>query len=378
MRVLPILTAMIVSVVLYALVMEREALSVFASGQSAGPRSEPQAEQVAAPPPAAETAPDTRRVPVLARMVQAQSVDNAVLLRGRTEAARSVEVRAETSGRVVSEPLRRGAYVNTGDVLCKLDEGTRRATLAEAQARLTEAELNARNAERLTEGGFASETRAVAARAALQGASAGVEAAMREIERLELRAPFPGLLEADAAELGALLQPGTLCATVIQLDPMRLVGFVAETDVDRIDVGAMAGGRLSSGREVVGRVTFLARSADPLTRTFRVEVSVANPDLAIRDGQTVEMLVQTDGVSAHLLPGSALTLDDDGRLGVRIAEGIDDGDSRARFVPVTVIRDTASGIWVRGLPDRAALIVLGQEYVTDGVALDVTLQDPAQ
>ena len=39
----------------------------------------------------------------------AQAIDNAVLLRGRTEAARQVDVRAETSGLVSSEPLRKGA-----------------------------------------------------------------------------------------------------------------------------------------------------------------------------------------------------------------------------------------------------------------------------
>nr|WP_276612525.1 HlyD family efflux transporter periplasmic adaptor subunit [Pseudorhodobacter turbinis] len=91
---------------------------------------------------------------------------------------------------------------------------------------------------------------------------------------MTLSAPFDGLLETDTAELGALLQPGSSCATVIQLDPIKMVGFLAETDVDKVSVGAMAQARLASGREAVGRVTFLSRSADPLTRTFRVEVTV--------------------------------------------------------------------------------------------------------
>jgi multidrug efflux system membrane fusion protein len=370
--------------------MQRDALALFASGQpaaavsaegGAAPDAASGAASGAAPvataaadPAAAGQDGPARRVSVVGQVLRAQSIDDAVLLRGQTAASREVEVRAETAGRIVSEPLRRGAFVNAGDVLCRLDPGTRAAALAEAEARLSDATLGARNAERLTEGGYGSETRVLAARAALQSAEAGVEAARREIERLEIRAPFAGLLEDDAAELGALLQPGGLCATVTQLDPIRLVGYVPEAEVDRVAPGAMAGGRLASGREVVGRVTYVSRIADPQTRTFRTEVTVPNAALDIRDGQTVEMLIRTEGVEAHLVPGSALTLDDDGRLGVRVV----DEDSRARFVPVGVLRDTVDGMWVSGLPPEVTLIVLGQEYVTDGVPVDVTLRSATE
>jgi multidrug efflux system membrane fusion protein len=47
-------------------------------------------------------------------------------------------------------------------------------------------------------------------------------------------------------------------------------------------------------------VTFLSRSADEQTRTFRVEITVPNPDVTIRDGQTADILIQTEGTSAHL------------------------------------------------------------------------------
>ena len=361
MRLISILIAALVAGALYLLVMERDLVA----GLSGAAQSTPE------PATAAETATAPQAVPVLARRITVQPVEDAVRLRGRTEAARSVEVRAETTGRVVSEPLRRGAFVNQGETLCRLDPGTRMQALAEAEARQAEAELNARNAEALVEGGFGAETRRLTAQSALKATTAAVEAARRELDKLEIRAPFSGLLEDDAAELGALLQTGGLCARVIQLDPVRLVGFAAESDVGRIEVGAMAGGRLASGGDVAGRVTFLARSADPATRTFRVEVTVPNPALSIRDGQTVDMLIATEPTRAHLVPGSALTLDDAGRLGLRLV-----GDGQiARFAPVGVLRDTGAGIWVTGLPESALVIVRGQDYVTEGVPVAVTMQE---
>ena len=397
MRIVSILTAFLVMATLYLVVLERPQLIAFAQGDhSALGRTaaadivrgalgaEPQPRQADEPPPAtepetgtaasADTAPgrQERQVPVVAQRSSVQPIDRAVVLRGRTQAARQVEVRAETSGRVISEPLRKGAAIDADELLCEIDPGVRPARLSEARARLAEAELNARAAERLTEGGFASDLRAAGARAGLESAAAAVAAAEEELTRLTIRAPFDGLLETDTAELGSLLQSGTLCARVIQLDPIRLVGFVPETQVDQIETGALAGARLTSGRTVTGTVTFLARAADPATRTFRVEVTVPNPDGSIRDGQTAEIGIAASGTEAHLVPGSALTLDDAGRLGLRTVNA----DDRVEFAPVRVVRDTDRGVWVTGLPETARIITVGQEFVTEGVPVTVTLREP--
>ncbi|WP_372887466.1 efflux RND transporter periplasmic adaptor subunit, partial [Shimia sp.] len=250
-------------------------------------------------------------------------------------------------------------------------------------------------AEKLSEGGFASETRVASAQAAVRAAEAGVQsarsglqsteagirsaqaavaAAEREIARLTITAPFAGLLESDTAELGSLMQPGALCATVIRLDPIRLVGFVPETEIAKITPGALAGARLTTGQEVTGRVSFLSRKADEVTRTFRVEVAVPNPDLSIRDGQTAEIAIAAPGADAHLIPQSALTLDDDGSLGVRL---VNDAGLVA-FAPIRMLRDTAKGIWITGLPQQANVIVIGQEFVTDGVTVEAVYQEPQQ
>lgn len=409
MRLFPIITAILVVGVLFLLVFQRDALVTF-SGAETETVEEDVIDAVA---DRDENAPPSA-VSVVAMRSSASSIDGAVILRGRTEASRQVDMRAETSGQVISDPLRAGARVETGDLLCRLDPGTRaialaeaeaglreaitrlpeaEARVAEARARLTEAEINDNAAERLSEGGFASDTRVAqatasveSARAGLQSAISGVEsarsgiqsaearvaAAKNQLDQLEVRAPFGGILETDSAEIGSLMQPGALCATIIQLDPIKMVGFVPETMVDRVTVGALAGARLASGREVVGRVTFLSRSADPTTRTFRVDVEVPNPDFSISDGQTAEIGIESAGSTAHLLPQSALTLNDEGDLGVRLAV-----DNVATFAPVSVLRDTTEGIWVNGLDPSVDVIVVGQEFVTDGVPVKVTYREEA-
>lgn len=364
MRLVSILSALVVGLLLYAFVMERDLLRALA-----GAEPETQSEAAATDEAAAEDKSEITTV--VAERSEERALESGIVMRGRTEASRRVEVRSETTGLVISEPLRRGAMVEPGALLCALDPGSRPAQLAEAEARLLEARANERASAGLAERGFGAETTAIANRAALHAAEALVDLARREIERLEIHAPFRGLLESDTAELGSLLQPGSDCATVLAMDPIKLIGYVPETQVSRVALGARASARLLSGDRLMAQVTFVARSADPDTRTFRVEATAPNPDLAVRDGLTAEILVEIEGARGHLVPQSALTLDDDGRIGVRSVV-----DGRAQFMPVTVIRDAADGVWVDGLPKSLDLIVVGQDFVIDDEPVEVTQGTP--
>lgn len=373
MRVVPLITATLVLIVLYMLVMERETLLTWA-GVEPAPVQASAVVEVPAPPASG-------LFTVVVERFTEQDLESAIVLRGRTAASRSVEVRAETTGPVMSAPLQRGSQVAAGDLLCEIDPGTRTAALAEAEARLTEArarlteaEVNLNTVTRLTEGGYSAQNRITGAESGLQAAlsgveaaQAGIEAAHAELARLTIRAPFAGVLEVNSAETGSLLTAGGLCATIIQLDPILVVGYAAETQIDRLAVGAMAGARLSNGSDVIGEVTFLARASDPATRTFRVEITVPNADLAIRDGMSADMLIAATATRGHLIPGSALTINDDGALGLRLVTE----ENHTFFVPVTVLRDAPQGFWVSGLPDVADVVVVGQEFVTDGIEVGV-------
>lgn len=411
MRLIPILTAVIVTVFLYMLVIERDTLLAFARDTDANTEDATSAASEADAPD--NTAVAENRVRVVAIKSKAREIDSAVILRGQTQAKRQVEVLAETTARVINAPLRKGTHVTQGQELCVLDSGTRPAQLSEARARLLEAkakqpeaearleeahallkeaQINLTAAQKLSEGGFASETRLAAAEAAertavaaiasaesglqtsaadVEAAAAAVSAAEKEIEHLTITAPFEGLLESDTAELGSLMQPGELCATVIQLDEIKLVGFVPEAEVDRVNVGASARAKLATGAEVQGRVTFVSRSSDPETRTFEIDILVPNQDLKIRDGQTADIVIAADGAYAHFLPQSALTLNRDGRLGVRVVGT----NSKVEFVPVKLLRDQVDGVWLAGLPDEADVIIVGQDFVTQGVDVIATYKE---
>jgi multidrug efflux system membrane fusion protein len=188
--------------------------------------------------------------------------------------------------------------------------------------------------------------------------------ARAEHERSIVRAPWDGVITSVPAEVGgsAFSFNGTEIATLVALDPMLAVVEVSERKLARIKIGENADVRLITGQTVTGRVRYVAKSASPTTRTYRVEVVMPNPDGTIPDGITAEVVVSLKAVPATELPRSALTISSAGEIGVRVV-----GDTNeVAFVPVHLIEDMQDKMWVSGVRDGARVIVRGQDFVRDG------------
>ncbi|MDC0096162.1 efflux RND transporter periplasmic adaptor subunit [Amylibacter sp.] len=336
-----------------------------------------------------------KAVSVLVQKSNEQEVTNGILLRGQTEAFKSVQVKAETSGSVISQPIRKGTFVKNGELLCELEVGTKSDVLSEAKVALTlsleeldasihQYELRVQAAERQksllkrgvgTEAAVeaaelsasSAETQSLSKRQAVANVEARINRATTELNNTKIIAPFDGLLESDTAEYGDFMQTGAPCGTLLALNPIKLIGYATETQVSKIEVNTTAGARLISGDTVSGTVSFISRSADPTTRTFLVETTVPNENYEIREGSTADIYISLAGAKGHLLPQSSLTLNSSGVLGVRIAL-----DDKAKFIPINIIRDAEEGVWVTGLPNSVDVIIVGQEYVTDNSNIKVS------
>lgn len=322
---------------------------------------------------AEESAPsEEARFTVVAQSVAPQEWRDEIVIRGRTEAGRKVVVRAETPGAVAETPATEGAQVNKGDILCQIEINDRRARLAEARAALAKARLDHEAAVKLHREGFRAETGVAAAKAALDLAAANVEQAEVEFAKTKITAPFDGVFDKRAVEVGDYMKVGDPCGTVIQRSPFLVVGAVSEKDVAKIETGNRGIARLATGETIEGLVRFVGTAADPTTRTFDVELEVPNEDGALRDGVTAEFTVFARKRMAHSIPRSALTLNDEGQVGVRALSP----ENEVRFEQVGLLGEDASGVWVSGLVGEIRIIMRGQDFVKSGQIVDVV--DPKE
>jgi multidrug efflux system membrane fusion protein len=245
--------------------------------------------------------------------------------------------------------------------------------LKQARAMMKQKKLEYDASRQLNEKGFRSETALAGDQAELEAAVAQVERMEKQLDDTKIRAPFEGVVDARMADVGDYLAPGQPCAMVIDQDPFLVVGQASERDVGAITKGDRGWANLVTGERVEGKIRFVSKSADPATRTFRVELEIPNPKGNIRDGITAEMHVAGQEVVAHRVSPAILALDDKGSLGLRIVEA----GGKVKFVPVSMVADTPQGVWVSGLPETATVITVGQEYVTPGQMVEVTEEQAA-
>jgi len=304
---------------------------------------------------------------VRARVINASPQLQYVILRGKTSNKRTVQVKAETSGKIVDRPVERGSRVEEGDVLCQISMEDRYAALTETREAVNQANIEYQGSLKLQERGFQSETAIAQAKAKLASAAARLERAQLEIQRTTVVAPFAGVVEEVHQEVGDYVSPGATCVTVVDLDPMLLVGRVAEKDVSKLRVDLPATGVLSDGSTVEGPIAFIGKQSDPETRTYPVEIQVSNPDYTLRSGLTTEIRIPVRELMAQKISPALFALDDNGNIGVRTV----DENGVVRFHIVDIVREADDGVWVSGLPDVATLITVGQELVVPGEVVDV-------
>ena len=327
------------------------------SGQLRGGEEDPAPESTAASgTPAA--APARVRVEHL----HARLHEVVITVRGRTEASRRVEIRAETDGRLVEVAATRGDSVREGDLLARLAVEEREARLAEFKARLRQRRIHYEATAALAEKGLSSKEALAAAQADVDAAKAAVRQVELDIERTRLRAPFDGLLLDGHAEPGDYLKQGDRFARIIDLDPILFTGSVTERVVAWLHPGMKAAATSIDGRRLSGALRYVAPSADPSARTYRIEVEADNPGYRMRAGLTTDISIEVAKLTAHFVTPALLALADDGTIGLKTV----DARNRVRFRPVEIIEDTPDGIWLAGLPSAVTVITVGQDFVVDG------------
>lgn len=319
-------------------------------------------------------APRGARPPVTSvrvKTVEPQRVTRDVVIYGKTEAARSVTLRAELDGRVMATGAKRGAQVKKGDVIVRLDVRDLEARLQQANALIHQREIQYKAAQRLMSKNFQSQTDVAEALANLEAARAAAKRVEVDIDHSVVSAPFDGVLHTRPVEIGDFVEKGKEIARILELDPILITGEVTQQELDHLKVGAAGNAKLITGEELRGVLRYVASESDQATRTFRVELEVDNPGTAVVSGTTAELRIPTEELLAHFISPALLSLNSQDKIGVK---SVDD-HGVVVFHPVDIVRTGVDGVWVSGLPARVRVITVGQGFVHEGDRVEARADD---
>ena len=189
-----------------------------------------------------------------------------------------------------------------------------------------------------------------------------------QLKKSTITAPTSGWLETVSVDVGEQVGAGTPVATILNMDEVKIIVGVPQTDIAQISVGDPVSVDVAGAGKRKGTVSRIASITSSTTRTFDVEVTVPNADRTLRAGMSVEATIDVGFQPAFGMSPAHLSVAGDGSLTAKISE-----DGIVRVVTVDLVRSGVEQVFVSGLADGDTLLTFGQAFVEAGdtVRLDM-------
>lgn len=267
--------------------------------KKAGRRSETQEAPVAAPaPPAA----------VVIGSIELSGFSETVEALGTIQAMEATEITANVSETVAELLFEDGQVVKAGELLARLTSDEEQAMLLAARANEAEQEREIKRLQGLVQDGAVPEVRLQEYQTRRDVARQQVREVEARLEDRQIRAPFAGVLGVRRVSVGALVNPGTVMATLDALDRVKLDFTVPETFLGELKEGQNieAQSQAYPGTAFAGQVSHVDTRVNPVTRAVSVRALLDNSELKLRPGMLMRVVLRSRPRQSPTLPERGL------------------------------------------------------------------------
>ncbi len=321
--------------------------------------------------------------PVRVYEVKRQRISENLFYTGLIEAWKEINITPDVAGKIAAIHVEEGDRVRKGQLLAELDTRAIRLQLDQTRAGVAVAEANNKDAKRnmdrmkrLSRENAVSEQQAEkinlafdAAEAQLQQAKAALNLANHQLAVSLMKAPFNGIIAERSAEVGDMINPmmgGVGVLTLVDFYRVKIGVDVSHQDIIRITKGQPALLKVSAFPDEIfnGQVSVVNLAANILTRKFRVEVQVNNPDLVLRPNTFGEVMFEVEiHENVVAVPQKAVV---DNKF-VFVATG----DKAEKRDVVLGIQNAEMVEIVSGLVEGDLVIVEGNYSMSDGTQIEI-------
>ncbi|MCC7374574.1 MAG: efflux RND transporter periplasmic adaptor subunit [Verrucomicrobiales bacterium] len=247
---------------------------------------------------------------------------------GTVRASLRATLEAKITGRITQLPVVLGQRIESGELLARLDAPEINARLEQAEAGLQQAERDLKRVSSLFTQQVATRAEFDTAEARHRVAKGAVAEARALMDSVEIRAPFDGVVTRKWANRGELATPGRPLVDLEDPTRLQIEADVPEGMGGKVLPGAWMRIRLSQEpTKIAGTVVEIAPIADPVSRTFRVKLDVANHP-GLMSGQFVRLAVPISETLAMRVPTMAVV----GRGQLEMVFAVKEERARMRLV----------------------------------------------
>ncbi|MEO7133300.1 MAG: efflux RND transporter periplasmic adaptor subunit [Vicinamibacterales bacterium] len=286
---------------------------------------------------------------------------------GSVRSDESVTLRPEVTGRIAEIRFREGQNVAKGAVLVKLDDSVIGADAEQARANLWLAKSKSERASELHQKGFVSAQAKDEAEGGLRVAKATVQSAEARLAKMEIRAPFSGIIGLRQVSVGDYVKDGQDMVNLESIDSLKVDFRVPEMFLRRVQVGQSMQLQLDAvpGKTFDGKVLAINPLVDAAGRSIVIRAVIRNNNAALRPGMFARVRLLTDEKKDSIVvPEQALVPQGDDQFVFKIIDGraqrakVDIGQRREGRVEI-----------VQGLAAADVVVIAGHLKIRDGTAV---------
>ena len=267
------------------------------------------------------------------------------------------------------------AVVDQQDYLNKLEQA--KAQLERAQAEYEKAKLSFDRTDALYASKSATKPDHDSARAQLDSATAAVTSAKAQVSDAQialgycsLRAPFDSWIVDRSVDVGALVGPATKGFSVADTRSVKAVFGLPDISIRQVKLGQpMTISTDALSGEFRGRVTSISPAADPKSRVYSVEVTIQNPNNALKSGMIASLAVGAEELAKAVLavPMASVIRNSSGS-GFAVMIAVGSGDTLSAHLRPIELGDAYGNVVgiMNGLTAGDKVITTGVTLVKDG------------
>ena len=198
------------------------------------------------------------------------------------------------------------------------------------------------------------------------------EALEKQRSDMILRAPRSGIIAYRNAEVGAMAAAGTKAFTLVDNGHINVDCTIGENDAAILQAGMEVNVTIDAlGKDFLGKIIFVSPAMDEDSKSYKVRVSLDNPDSTVKAGlfahTAVDILQRPQTI---FVPQSAV-LTRNGEQYVFVLR--EDGTVERRVVKIGLLNDVSEEI-LEGLAEGEKVVLTNQDKLQDGMKVKVAAE----
>lgn len=306
--------------------------------------------------------------PVSVTKVLRKQVNVNISQVGIINANNNIPVVSELQGKVVAVLVQEGAYVSAGTPIVRVEDLLPRTNLTVVQKNYQKAKKDLERYQSLHNDGLISDSQLESMRLSFESADAQLIEAQRQYQNSVVRTPISGIISTRPANLGMMVNPGTVVANVVDTSKFKVQAKVGEETAFKLKVGDVVTIETDvyPGVKLQGRIKNIGIAADA-AHTYPVEVVIPNNSrYPLKSGMFGKVTFNALSIESLIIPRKALV----GSIKnpqVYVVKG-----NLGELRNLVVEEEVGESLLIKeGLQDGETIVISGQNNLHDHMKVDI-------